>query len=339
MIFPEKTDGAFLETFTNSLFTIDSTEMFDKMTLEAFRYQYKNNCIYKKYTDLIHISPSEVEKVEDIPFLPIEFFRYHKIIAGKQEYDIVFGSSGTTDKSRSKHYIKDVKLYEMSFKKSFEHFYGNVMDYCILALLPSYKERDDSSLIYMVHDLIKKSCKPYSGFFLNNTDELIERLNFLHSKSEKILLIGVSFALLDLIEKYNISVPGAIIMETGGMKGKREEIIKPELHKKLCEGFSLKQVHSEYGMTELLSQAYSKGNGIFHCPPWMKVVIRDIHAPSSVLGKNKTGGINVIDLANINSCCFIETSDLGKIFEDNSFEVLGRMDNSDIRGCNLLVNN
>ena len=227
--------------------------------------------------------------------------------------------------------------------KGFELFYGNIQDYCILALLPSYLERDGSSLIYMVDDLIKKSNHAESGFYLNNYDELIFKLNSLEANSQKTLLIGVTYALLDLTEQFPLNKGGQgdlkriTIMETGGMKGKRKEMVREELHASLCQGFGVDAIHSEYGMTELLSQAYSKGNGIFNCPPWMKIMIRDTNDPFTFLQENRTGGINVIDLANINSCSFIATQDLGKLHADGSFEVLGRFDNSDIRGCNLLV--
>ncbi len=337
MLFHENSDPSFVETHTSSLFNIESKTMFDKMALNAFHYQYHHNNIYRKYIDLIHVDPSKVSTIEMIPFLPIDFFKNHQIVSGNKAYKKVFLSSGTSGNTQSKHFVTDLSLYEKSFSEGFKYFYGNVQNYCILALLPSYLEREGSSLVYMVADLIKKGNNPTSGFFLNNTEELIAKLKLLNNKRAPILLIGVSYALLDLIEKNDISIPHAIIMETGGMKGKRKELTKEELHKKLCEGFKVDHIHSEYGMTELLSQAYSKGNGIFHCPPWMKVMIRDIYAPSYLLGNNKSGGINIIDLANINSCCFIETQDLGKVYDDNSFEVMGRIDNSDIRGCNLLV--
>ncbi len=333
----ENTVIKFVETFVNSLFSIDSKTEFDKMALDAFHFQYENNLVYKKYADLLHINPSMVDEIGRIPFLPISFYKSHKIISGKAKEDIIFTSSGTTGSIQSRHFVSDLSLYEKSYQETFRYFYGNIEDYCILALLPSYLEREGSSLVYMVDDLIKKSLNSNSGFFLYNTGELIERLKILHEKGKKIILIGVSYALLDLIEENKISIPNAIIMETGGMKGKRKELIKKELHHQLCNGFSVEHIHSEYGMTELLSQAYSKGSGIYRCPPWMKVMIRDIHAPSYILGKNETGGINIIDLANINSCCFIETQDLGSVFEDGSFEIIGRMDDSDIRGCNLLV--
>jgi hypothetical protein len=249
----------------------------------------------------------------------------------------VFSSSGTTGQITSKHYIADIQLYEQSYTKGFHHFYGDVGQYCILALLPSYIERSGSSLIYMVNDLIEKSKHPQSGFYLNEIDSLIDTLTALDAKGKKVLLIGVSFALLDLVEKYQLQLKNTIVMETGGMKGRRKELIRKELHEHLMKGFGVETIHSEYGMTELLSQAYSNGNGIFKTPPWMKFMIRDTEDPLSFLPFGKTGGINVIDLANINSCSFIATQDLGKKYEDESFEILGRFDHSDVRGCNLMV--
>lgn len=239
--------------------------------------------------------------------------------------------------SQSKHFVTDLSIYEESYLKAFEQFYGNIEDYTVLALLPSYLERDGSSLIYMVNDLIEKSKKEKSGFYLHNLDELAKNLLELDSKGEKVLLIGVSFALLDLLEKFQFKLKNTVIMETGGMKGRRKELIREELHTILCEGFGVSEIHSEYGMTELLSQAYSKGNGIFNCPPWMKILIRDTEDALSLLPKGKSGGINVIDLANVNSCSFIATQDLGKIHPNNTFEIIGRFDDSDVRGCNLMV--
>ncbi|MGZ4034414.1 MAG: acyl transferase, partial [Bacteroidia bacterium] len=249
----------------------------------------------------------------------------------------IFTSSGTTGMIQSKHYVTDPDIYEKSYLEAFRLFYGDIEKQCVLALLPSYLERNGSSLIYMADDLIRKSKHPDSGFYLDNYDELIFKLKELESKDQKIILLGVTYALLDLIEKEKFHLKNTIVMETGGMKGKRKEMVREELHGILCEGFGLKVIHSEYGMTELLSQAYSKGNGIFNCPPWMRIIIRDTNDPFSFLPHTKSGGINIIDLANINSCSFIATQDLGKTFPDNSFEVLGRFDNSDIRGCNLLI--
>ena len=269
--------------------------------------------------------------------LPVEFFKSHYIIEDKTYADVIFTSSGTTGTMTSNHPVHDIKIYENSYSKSFEQFYGKVEDVCILALLPNYLERDGSSLIYMVSDLIQKSQHPQSGFFLYNHEELHQTLISLKNKKQKTVLIGVTYALLDFLEHFKIDFPELIVMETGGMKGKRKEMIREELHQVLCKGFTVKSIHSEYGMTELLSQAYSLGDGIFATPNWMKILIRDTNDPFTYLENSKSGGINVIDLANIHSCSFIATQDLGKIYPNGSFEVLGRFDNSDIRGCNLMV--
>ncbi|MFC2443434.1 MAG: acyl transferase, partial [Capnocytophaga ochracea] len=244
---------------------------------------------------------------------------------------------GTTGAQTSRHYVKDLSLYEQSFRKGFEHFYGNVEDYVVLALLPSYLERTGSSLITMVADLIERSGSEYSGFYLNEYDLLAERLQTLDASDKKVLLIGVSFALLDLITEHTFSLKNTIVMETGGMKGRRKELVREELHALLCKGFGVEMIHSEYGMTELLSQAYSVGKGIYKCVPWLKVLIRDTNDALSYLPTGKTGGLNIIDLANRESCSFIATQDLGKLYPDGTFEVLGRFDNADIRGCNLLI--
>ncbi len=318
------------------IFNINSSADFERLTLEVFRFQYENVAVYKNFCDLLNKKPSNVNCIKEIPFLPIQFFKNHKIIANNLEAETIFTSSGTTGNTTSKHYISDLSIYEKSFQKAFESEYGNPKDLAILALLPSYLEREGSSLIYMVEKLIEKSKNPHSGFYLYEMDELIEKLDFLEKNDQKSILIGVSYALLDLIEKREFQLKNTIIMETGGMKGRRKEMIKEELHEILKKGFGVSTIHSEYGMTELLSQAYSLGNGIFTCPPWMKILTRDTEdALSYTFGK--TGGINVIDLANLNSCSFIATQDLGKTFENGSFEVLGRFDSSDIRGCNLMV--
>ena len=277
-----------------------------------------------------------MKEVSDIPFLPIEFFKTHQIKTGDFEHEETFLSSGTTGANHSKHLVKDLSLYEDSYINAFKQFYGNIEDYCVLGLLPSYLERKGSSLIYMVDDLIRRSNHNESGFFLDNQAELIEILKKNVENNQKTILFGVSFALLDLAESYQIDLSDVIIMETGGMKGRRKELTRTELHAIYKNSFGVANIHSEYGMTELLSQAYSKGNGLFKTPRWMKVLIRDINDPFSYLQVNKTGGINVIDLANINSCSFIATQDLGK-YSAEGFEVLGRFDNSDLRGCNLLI--
>jgi len=267
----------------------------------------------------------------------LSFLNRTPIISSIDPVEVTFTSSGTTGITTSSHFVTDVGWYAESFRSAFRLFYGDIEKYCILALLPSYLEREGSSLIYMADDLIKQSNNPDSGFFLYNHDELYHQLKKQQSGQKPTLLIGVTFALLDFIEHYKLNFPELIVMETGGMKGRRKEMIREELHTTLCNGFGVDAIHSEYGMTELLSQAYSKGNGIFNCPPWMKIIARDTNDPMSLLNDDKAGGINVIDLANINSCSFIATQDLGKVYADNSFEVLGRFDNSDIRGCNLLI--
>lgn len=319
------------------IFSIASKKEFEKITLKVFRHQYENNAVYHKFCNLLKKNPTNVKRIPDIPFLPIQFFKSERIISNKAPDEIIFTSSGTTGMSTSKHHVTDLSVYETSFRQAFSQFYGNIEDYCVLALLPSYLERDGSSLIYMAQDLIEGSQHPDSGFYLNEYQQLAEKLIALDKEGQNVLLIGVTYALLDIIEQFDFQLNNTIIMETGGMKGKRKEMIREELHALLSKGFGVSTIHSEYGMTELLSQAYSLGNGIFECPPWMNVIIRDTEDALSLIGYNKTGGINVIDLANINSCAFIATQDLGKKYENQTFEVLGRFDNSDIRGCNLLV--
>jgi len=329
-----------LEPLVSSIFNINSPAEFRQVALDVFYFQAQTNKVYSKYLSGLRVVPNNVTEIEQIPFLPIEFFKSHTVISEKySERDIqeVFTSSGTSGMAQSKHYVADLSIYQQSYQKAFELFYGSIDECCILALLPSYLERDGSSLIYMADDLIKKSRHPDSGFYLNNSDELISKIKQLESKNQKTILLGVTYALLDLIEKETFQLKKTIVMETGGMKGKRKEMVREELHALLCEGFGVDVIHSEYGMTELLSQAYSKGKGVFKCPPWMNVIIRDTNDPLSILPATRSGGINIIDLANINSCSFIATQDLGKTFPDGSFEVLGRFDNTDIRGCNLLV--
>jgi hypothetical protein len=319
------------------VFSIKHEQQFNETALQVFRHQAENCIIYKEFIAGLKIDPSSVVEVLQIPFLPIEFFKSHAVRSSADLVEITFTSSGTAGLAASSHLVTDVSWYVESFRSAFRLFYGDIEKYTVLALLPSYLEREGSSLIYMADDLIKQSNNADSGFFLYNHDELYRQLKKQQQTKKPALLIGVTFALLDFIENYPINFPGLIVMETGGMKGRRKEMIREELHAKLCEGFGVDVIHSEYGMTELLSQAYSKGNGIFNCPPWMRLVTRDTNDPMTLLGDDKTGGINVIDLANINSCSFIATQDLGKIYADNSFEVLGRFDNSDIRGCNLLI--
>ncbi|WP_340077318.1 acyl transferase [Leptobacterium sp. I13] len=321
-----------------SIFNIASNAEFENTALQIFDYQYNNNKTYKTFCDHLKIIPSKICKSIEIPCLPIQFFKTHQIISGSQKAQKVFTSSSTTGVEPSKHYVYDLNIYKKSFLKSFKYFYGDPSEYIILALLPSYLEREGSSLIYMVTELIKKTNNPESGFYLHNTKELYEKLQWLDTTCKKVMLIGVSFALLDFVEAFPpLSLKNTIVMETGGMKGRRKELIRKELHTILCKGFSVPSIHSEYGMTELLSQAYSKENGIYKCPPWMKVFTRDTEDALSLQQPEKTGGINIIDLANVNSCSFIATQDLGKIYSNGNFEVLGRFDHSDIRGCNLMA--
>ena len=319
------------------LFSIESESAFTDIALEIFRLQAKECQVYNHYLHFLNIKTEKIKAISDIPFLPIEFFKTHQVVSTSEPTEQVFSSSGTTGSQTSKHYVSDISIYEESFRKCFELFYGNTKDVAILALLPSYLERTGSSLIYMVDDLIKNSNCPESGYFLYNHDELHENLINLKAKKTPTILFGVTYALLDFIEQYQIDFPELIVMETGGMKGKRKEIIRQELHEILCEGFGISSIHAEYGMTELLSQAYSKGGGLFACPPWMKILIRDINDPFSYLDTGFSGGINVIDLANINSCSFISTQDLGRMNKKGQFEVLGRFDQSDVRGCNLMI--
>ncbi|MEM9050862.1 MAG: acyl transferase, partial [Bacteroidota bacterium] len=318
------------------IFQISSEQEFNEVCLKVFRYQAEQNKVYSEYISHLNCSVENVNTVEDIPFLPIELFKSKEVFCGEPiDTEVIFSSSGTTGSSTSKHVVKEIEIYKESFLSAFELFYRKPQDFRILALLPSYLERTGSSLIYMVDELIKKSNHPESGFFLNNLDDLRRILS--KKSTAKTLLIGVSFALLDIIENGKMILENTIVMETGGMKGRRKEITREELHKELTEGFGVSTIHSEYGMTELLSQAYSNGNGIFHTPPWMKVIIREPNDPLTFIDGEKSGGINVIDLANMHSCSFIATSDLGKIYPDGTFEVLGRFDYSDIRGCNLMV--
>ena len=324
-----------MNSFVEEIFNIHSEQEFVKICLQIYELQMDNNPIYSAYSQII-LKGEIPKKLEEIPFLPIEFFKTEQIICVTQKIEEIFLSSGTTG-NQSKHLVSDLSIYENSFRNTFQLFYGDITDYCILSLLPNYREREGSSLIYMVDDLIKRSKHPKSGFYLNNYKEVSETILELEKNGQKTLLIGVSYALLDLAKDYPMKLENTIIMETGGTKGKRKELLKEELHKLLKEAFSLDSIHSEYGMTELLSQSYSEGDNIFKTPPWKKVLIRDVNDPLTILGKNRSGGINIIDLANIYSCPFIATQDLGRLHKDESFSVLGRFDNSDVRGCNLLV--
>lgn len=322
---------------TFDIFSISNQKQFEKMALKVFRFQYENNLVYKEFCTLMNTKVQEVKSLQQIPFLPIQFFKSHTVVSNQNPVQETFTSSGTTGIINSRHCVTNISIYEESYQKGFAQFYGNIEDYVVLALLPSYLEREGSSLIYMVKDLIERTNNPESGFYLHNHDALIEKLIALDASGQNVILIGVTYALLDLIEKQQFQLKNTFIMETGGMKGKRKEMIREELHEQLCNGFGVPTIHSEYGMTELLSQAYSLGEGVFECPAWMQILIRDTEDALTYIENGKTGGINVIDLANFNSCSFITTQDLGKKNPNNSFEVLGRFDNSDIRGCNLMV--
>lgn len=319
------------------IFSITSEQAFQQAALAVFEYQAANCKVYNDFIKGLNIDAAKINNFEQIPFLPISFFKNHTIKSDNDPAETTFTSSGTTGMITSRHYVTDVSWYEESFRNAFELFYGDIKNYTVLALLPSYLEREGSSLIYMAADLIKGSENPDSGFYLYNHEELHQQLLKQQQAGKPTVLIGVTFALLDFVETYQVNFPELIVMETGGMKGRRKEMIREELHTMLCNGFGVQHIHSEYGMTELLSQAYSKGDGVFACPPWMKILIRDTNDPLSLVPANKTGGINVVDLANINSCSFIATQDLGKLYTNGEFEVLGRFDNADIRGCNLLI--
>lgn len=319
----------------HQLFTFDQ-QNFTKFALQVFNYQALNNPIYNQFLQLLKVDISTITTLNQIPFLPIQFFKSHKVCSGNFEPEVVFSSSGTTGAKTSQHYVNSSILYQKNATLGFETVYGPIEEYVIFALLPSYLERKGSSLVYMIDQFIKKSKHKESGFFLNNYSELSKTVLKAKKKNTPILLIGVSFALLDLAEQFPTDLSGVIIMETGGMKGRRKEMTREELHSSLKDAFNVDQIHSEYGMTELLSQAYSTEKGVFRPSPTMKLFSREITDPLTLREDSKTGVINIVDLANIDSCSFIATDDLGKVYEDGSFEILGRLDNSDIRGCNLL---
>ena len=327
----------FTKQFKEDIFHTNPTNFEDK-ALEVFQYQARQNEVYKSYLQFLKINPSLIQKVEQIPFLPIEFFKTHKVVSGNVPTQVIFESSGTTDQVRSKHHVADLDFYNQITEHIFEQFYGKLEDYDFFALLPSYAERDNSSLIYMVNHFMSKSKHQQMGFYLNNERALIEALkSALQKSNSKIILIGVTFALLDLADKANINLSGIEIMETGGMKGRRKELVREEVHQILTQRFSVPYVGSEYGMTELLSQGYAKKDGIFHTPEWVKIMLRNVNDPFEKGAHIQRGGINVIDLANIDTCSFIETKDLGSIYPNGGFNILGRFDNSDLRGCNLLL--
>ena len=338
---------SFIETHIEQAFALDKTipdhnEKFEHLAVELFRYQASNNPVYKSFINHLGINPNQIATIQDIPFLPVEFFKSHKVITGNSNPSVIFHSSGTTSANTSKHYIIDEEVYHKSCIRSFEYFYGDLEEFIILGLLPSYLEQQNSSLIHMVRKFMEKSNNPQCDFFLDDHESLLDTLTTTLSNKKK-LLIGVSYALLDLVEKHDTQLrdlqdkDSLIVMETGGMKGRRNEITRNELHSVLKSGFGIDQVHSEYGMTEILSQAYSQENGIYNCPPWMKILTRDLNDPQILLEDNATGGINIIDLANVYSCSFIASQDLGKCHKNGNFEVLGRFDTSDVRGCNLMV--
>lgn len=327
-----------VDDFRHSIFQVKAGKEFNDLAVKIFHFQFEENPVFHAYVSQLNIDHRSIDNIIDIPFLPIEFFRDHEVICGKPgDCEKVFFSSGTTGSVPGRHFVSDLSIYRQSFIDGFRLFYGDPMDWCILALLPGYLERPDSSLVYMMDHLIDQSRPNGSGFFLENREGLAGILASTGSNRRKVLLLGVTYALLDLAEEYELDMPEVVVMETGGMKGRRREMVRDEVHAILCKAFGVKAIHSEYGMTELLSQAYSKGEGYFRTPPWMKVMIRDINDPFTFLPLGKTGGINVIDLANFNSCCFVETMDLGRCNPDGTFEVLGRFDSSDTRGCNLMV--
>jgi len=323
--------------FKNRIFGQLDEGDFNAAALDIFHFQYDRNEIYRKYADALEFAPGNMTHYSQIPFLPVSFFKTHPVVSGISLPEKSFLSSGTTSMIRSRHNILDLSVYDESIVKGFEGFYGSLEAYTIFALTPDPQLNPDSSLLYMISKWILKSSSEVSGFYLDRPEILAKLLEEHESSGTRSLLIGLSYALIDFAEKFPLALPGAIIMETGGMKGKRKEMIREELHAFLSERFRCKNIHSEYGMTELLSQAYAKENGHFKTPPWMKMLVRDTNDPLSLLPDGKTGGINIIDLANFNSCSFLALQDLGKINSDGTFEVLGRFDFSDLRGCNLMI--
>lgn len=322
---------------SSSIFSLKPDGDFEKIALEVFRFQSQHVRVYHDYIQQLGVNPDAVASTDEIPFLPIQLFKTQDVIAEACQPEATFTSSGTTGNEVSRHRVADLSLYRESFTRTFSIFYGSPSDYCILALLPSYLERSGSSLVFMVDELIRQTGNPDSGFYLNQLYALTEKLSALDRSGQKTILIGVSFALLDLAERFTFNLQNTIIMETGGMKGRRKEVVREELHSTLCSAFGVNVIHSEYGMTELLSQAYSAGKGMFRCPPWMRVMIGSTDDPFCLVGDGRTGIIKIIDLANLYSCSFIQTQDMGKLHSDGCFEVLGRMDDAPIRGCNLLV--
>lgn len=333
----------FIKSFKNDLFKINQTN-FEEFALRLFYFQAEHNLVYKSYLAALSIDKREVRKLAEIPFLPIEFFKTHKIVSSHAPTQIIFESSGTTGSRNSQHHLLDADFYKSVAKHTFEEFYGKLQDYQFLALLPSYLERTNSSLVYMVADFVAQSkavqqieYPNFSGFYLSHTQDLIHNLRQLQAQKQKVVLIGVTFALLDFAESNPMDLSDVIIMETGGMKGRRKEMIREEVHERLKTSFNVRQIHSEYGMTELLSQGYATADGVFQCPAWVKILLRDTNDPFEVGTHLRNGGINVIDLANVDSCAFIETKDLGTLLDNERFRVLGRYDNAEVRGCNLLI--
>jgi hypothetical protein len=320
------------------IFSVHSESDFERMALAIYRLQFRGNKVYNTYATAMGKTPATVKALSDIPFLPVSFFKTHEVVCGdKNKEGKIFYSSSTTSDVPSKHIVNDVSIYEKSFRKSFQHFYGDIKEWCILALLPSYLERSGSSLVFMAEDMVKQNANPYSGFYLDNMNELKDKLVLLEKAGQKTLLLGVTYALLNFSEKHPLKLKHTTIMETGGMKGKRQEMPRKEVHQQIIKAFGVSSVHSEYGMTELLSQAYSRGEGIFYSPLQMRIMVRDIYDPLQVGIIGQSGAINIIDLANINSCSFIATDDAGIVYENGSFEISGRLDQSDIRGCNLMA--
>lgn len=322
------------ELYADRIFTAQGTEA---LALELFQAQYGGNELYRAYVNALGVQPAQVRSVLQIPFLPIQFFKTHRVTTGSFEPAAVFESSGTTGAANSRHLVKDTGIYIRSFTEAFRLFYGPVENFVVLGLLPSYLERQHSSLVYMVQEMIARSGRPESGFYLYEHEQLAQTLQTLEARRQPVLLIGVTFALLDFAERYQLQLQHTIVMETGGMKGRREEWTREELHAYLQQRLGVPAIHAEYGMTELLSQAYSAGKGLFRCPPWMQVLVRDENDPFQLATADVAGVINVIDLANIHSCAFIATEDIGRLHGDGSFEVLGRLDNSALRGCSLMV--
>lgn len=322
----------------DSIFSTKTT--FTEKAIKIFQFQYQSNQVYKRFADTLNCNPSSVNTIEQIPFLPISLFKTHTILTSDTRPSLVFKSSGTTNDGFSQHFVKEPAIYETSFVNGFKQFYGRIEDYCILGLLPSYLEREGSSLVYMIDRMMKISNHPLNGFHLYDHDGLFHKIKGLEKQEQKTLLIGVTYALLQFAQEYSMPLKFTLVMETGGMKGRKKELIRSDVHKILKDAFCLDHIHSEYGMTELLSQAYALREGIFHAPQWMKILIREEDDPLKIISTantGKVGAINVIDLANIFSCSFIATDDIGKLYADGTFEVLGRMDNSDIRGCSLMA--